>query len=210
MDVVLGSVRDRRSQPESAGAGAFTYNLRLPGQIFHGPAGLHYNDFRDYDPAIGRYIEPDPIGLRGGINAYAYVGDDAISEIDPLGLDWEFSQSTGQWTHIDNQTGARQPLGQGYSGNGAGHNNSAMQNSPNVGPIPQGTYSIGQAYHNQHTGPVTMNLNPVQNTNTFGRNLFRIHGDNATHNASNGCPIAPPAVRQQISNSTDRILHVVP
>jgi len=28
----------------------------------------HYNYFRDYDPAIGRYVESDPIGLRGGLN----------------------------------------------------------------------------------------------------------------------------------------------
>jgi RHS repeat-associated protein len=29
-------------------------------------AGLHYNYFRDHDPAVGRYVESDPIGLEGG------------------------------------------------------------------------------------------------------------------------------------------------
>lgn len=29
-------------------------------------SGLHYNHHRYYDPALGRYISPDPIGLRGG------------------------------------------------------------------------------------------------------------------------------------------------
>jgi RHS repeat-associated protein len=29
---------------------------------FDAETGLHYNYFRDYDPAIGRYVEPDPIG----------------------------------------------------------------------------------------------------------------------------------------------------
>jgi len=62
------------------------YNLRLPGQVFDGQAGLHYNMARDYDPAVGRYVESDPIGLQGGINTFAYALSNPSYQFDPLGL----------------------------------------------------------------------------------------------------------------------------
>ncbi|MCO7520894.1 MULTISPECIES: RHS repeat-associated core domain-containing protein [unclassified Pseudomonas] len=60
-------------------------NLRLQGQYLDRETGLHYNTFRYYDPDIGRFTQPDPIGLRGGLNLYRYAAN-ALTWIDPLGL----------------------------------------------------------------------------------------------------------------------------
>jgi len=47
---------------------------------------VHYNYFRDYDSAVGRYVESDPIGLLGGNNTYRYAHANPTNYIDPLGL----------------------------------------------------------------------------------------------------------------------------
>jgi RHS repeat-associated protein len=51
------------------------------------PTGLDQMGARYYDPAIGRFISPDPLGLTGGsVNPYEYAGDDPVSLNDPAGL----------------------------------------------------------------------------------------------------------------------------
>lgn len=58
---------------------------------------LFYMRARYYDPAIGRFINKDPIGLLGGLNMYAYVGNNPIKLIDPLGL-----QVSNSWPEARN------------------------------------------------------------------------------------------------------------
>ncbi len=60
-------------------------NLRFQGQYLDRETGLHYNTFRFYDPDIGRFTQPDPVGLEGGLNLYYYALN-PFTWLDPLGL----------------------------------------------------------------------------------------------------------------------------
>ena len=68
-----------------SGVGAFEFSLRFAGQYADKETNLFYNYFRDYDPGLGRYVESDPIGLRGGLNTYAYVNSSPLRNVDPSG-----------------------------------------------------------------------------------------------------------------------------
>ncbi|WP_367044199.1 RHS repeat-associated core domain-containing protein [Streptomyces sp. Je 1-332] len=59
--------------------------LRFPGQYFDPETGLHYNYFRYYDPATGRYHSPDPLGLSPADNPLTYPHNPCTWS-DPLGL----------------------------------------------------------------------------------------------------------------------------
>jgi RHS repeat-associated protein len=67
--------------------GAFEFPVRFPGQYADKETMLAYNYSRDYDPTIGTYAQSDPIGLRGGLNTYAYVGARPLIFSDPFGED---------------------------------------------------------------------------------------------------------------------------
>ncbi|ATE70804.1 RHS repeat-associated core domain-containing protein [Lysobacter capsici] len=64
----------------------FVFNMRFPGQRLDAASGLVYNYYRDYDPATGRYIQSDPIGLDGGISSFAYAANSPLDNFDQFGL----------------------------------------------------------------------------------------------------------------------------
>ncbi len=65
---------------------AVEYSPRFAGQLYDAATGFHYNWNRDYSAWTGRYLQPDPIGLSGGLSRFAYVGGNPVSSIDPMGL----------------------------------------------------------------------------------------------------------------------------
>ena len=116
-----------------------------------------------------------------------------------------YSQSSGKWTNAGGAV-----LGTGYSGIGAGLNNSAMQHVQGQGPIPQGLYTIEPPKDDAQTGPHSMPLAPDPANQMFGRSAFLIHGDTAAmdHVASHGCIILGPGIRRAIWTEGDPRLTV--
>lgn len=65
--------------------GSATIDQRFPGQWFQLESGLHYNWNRHYDPSIGRYLQPDPLGMPDGPSRWAYVNNSPLMYTDPTG-----------------------------------------------------------------------------------------------------------------------------
>ena len=118
---------------------------------------------------------------------------------------WQYCISTGAFS-LDGIL-----YGYGYSGHGEGLNNSKLTNVPNEGPVPVGEWSLSDSYTHVDLGPLVFNLTPQPGTQTFGRALFRIHGDNSSlnHTASDGCIILSRQVRIAVDQSEVRTLTVV-
>jgi RHS repeat-associated protein len=69
----------------------------------HDRTGLYYYRNRFYYPQLGRFISQDPIGIASGTNLYAYVGNDPVNWVDPLGLWLEdiFDDAEERAGHMD-------------------------------------------------------------------------------------------------------------
>ncbi|MET3444170.1 RHS repeat-associated protein [Variovorax paradoxus] len=75
----------RQAISEAGRRAGFRNPIRFQGQYFDEETGLHYNRYRYYDPASGRFVSQDPIGLAGGVHTMAYAPN-SVEFIDPLGL----------------------------------------------------------------------------------------------------------------------------
>jgi RHS repeat-associated protein len=77
------------------GGGSFL-PYQFAGYRYDNETGLYYVRARYYSPTLGRFLQADPIGIAGGRNLYAYVGNDPINLIDPLGLSADESAQSAQ------------------------------------------------------------------------------------------------------------------
>jgi len=87
---------DEYGVPKAGNAGRFQYT----GQMWLGELNLYHYKARLYSPALGRFMQTDPVGYDGGINLYAYVGDDPLNGTDPNGL-YQCQGNQGDCAQID-------------------------------------------------------------------------------------------------------------
>ena len=179
--------------------GNLTQNFRLPGQYADIETGLYQNWWRDYDPALGRYVQADPIGLAGGANLYGYANANPLSFVDREGLtSMEYDLENGTLT-VDPENSTDSPYQvPATSGKGSCMGNASCASYSNTGPIPPGNYQLnandlsnpsflGDLMRNilGDWGDWRIKINPLLGTDPFGRSGFFLHGGSLLGSA--GC-----------------------
>jgi RHS repeat-associated protein len=178
-------------------------NLRLPGQYDErllgsvGLQGPYYNWNRWYLPSVGRYMELDPIALRGrfnsryGVNWYGYAAANPMRYVDPRGLyDCFYSISTHHLVCTPNDPSNPSFDSDDYvAGQNSPtcpdcQNNPSRVNVPDFGPIPPRPYKIGDRLT---PGGHRRRLTPNPSNGRWG---FQTHGCGNPNTCSNGCVAA--------------------
>lgn len=144
---------------------------------------MHYNFHRYYDPETGRYLEKDPLGLKGGINPFIYVQNGAVNRIDPTGLI--------QWSGTSAQVSAVELIGATFirlkliseCNNGQKATIIVWATGPSVGFGAKFTYTFGSASFDDYDTAI----NPYNFNGSFA-----IVQAGITY--SPGLPVKPPGM----------------
>jgi RHS repeat-associated protein len=181
-------------------SGSLDADFGYTGHYAHAATGLALTVFRAYESQTGRWLSEDPLGLEGGLNAYAYVENQPSVELDPLGLVKLSVDIKGGILTVDPELPGRTPYSIPItSGKGTCTNNPACYARPSTGPLPPGEYTIdtrelsvpnvlralARELKGGDWGSFRTPLHPDPGTKTLGRSGFFLHG--GMFSGSAGC-----------------------
>jgi RHS repeat-associated protein len=160
--------------------------------------------FRTYNPYLGRWISRDPLGEKGGINLYGYVGNDPVDGIDTFGLDAQLivyrTSRISVTSVLVYQHGAY--LG-GFFGN-LGHFADGFQ-APKDGTyqlLPKNNYELGDPFVNG-TPSITLKGLPPGQVSPGSHPTYRVHPEGI----SKGCQTAPREWADRVWDLMDSNMH---
>ena len=87
------AVRDASGLPIQNLKSQIGNRFLFQGREYSHASGLYNFRLRWYDPATGRWLSKDTIGISGGLNLYAFCGNDPVNYVDPWGLREEGEQA---------------------------------------------------------------------------------------------------------------------
>jgi RHS repeat-associated protein len=67
-------------------------------------ARVTFYGYRYYDPETGRWPSRDPIGERGGVNLYGFVGNNGVNRWDYLGLKDRTDDISNKYSNLNNDS----------------------------------------------------------------------------------------------------------
>jgi uncharacterized protein RhaS with RHS repeats len=114
-----------------------------------------YNYFRDYDPAVGGYVESDPLGIAAGLSTYSYVDSAPATFVDPMGLAkcvYSIHKHIMECTSNDGSETHKVGPGGVWSGQSRCQDNPNKEcyETENAGPVPPGQYKMNHDTRPNH------------------------------------------------------------
>jgi len=196
----------------TASSGTLSNPFQFTGREFDPETQLYFYRSRYYDNSAGRFLSEDPTGFDGGNDFYAYVKNNPVAWIDPLGLVECWYSIIPHYLSCTSDDGTQTfNTSQARSGNGLCMNNPGCIQTHDQGPIPSGNYGMGRLGNtpNPHNPP-RVYLSPLSGTMTFTRTGFEIHP--LGRKGSEGCIVLDPSeynrFRTFYANDNSGLLHV--